>query len=496
MSLTPKLKRLVVVAVIVGLAITGGVVALANIPDDEPATTSRMRTPAKALDLVATATPAESAVAVSKRLYASAPVVVIADAGDPAAHQLAIDTATTLAVPVLIDDPSTQAEIDRLAATTVLTVGTTRRFAGARPVEKSTAKTEIARVRKAHDTAPAPKRDVIVMTGSSTANAVAVATAANAGATVVELAGGDPRTDPDAAKTLAAMPEAPVIALGASLNPDLAYTVAAVQSGAEQFGGGYLAFPGRTMVALYGHPSSGALGVLGEQGVAASVKRAHLLATKYRKVVKTPVVPTFEIIATVASAGAGKDKNYSAETKVKELLPLIDAAEKEGVYVILDLQPGRTDFLTQAKLYESLLKRPHVGLALDPEWRLRPGQKHLKQIGKVSVNEVNTVGDWLAALTRANNLPQKVFVLHQFNINMIKGRDKVNTSRPELATVIHVDGQGSQPAKQGTWKYLRKDAPKGVFWGWKNFNDEDEPMLSVKQTWAKVKPHPQLISYQ
>ncbi len=62
--------------------------------------------------------------------------------------------------------------------------------------------------------------------------------------------------------------------------------------------------------------------------------------------------------------------------------------------------------------------------------------------------------------------------------------------------MIHVDGQGGQPAKQGTWNYLRQNAPKGVFWGWKNFDDEDEPMLIVKQTWKRVKPHPQLISYQ
>ncbi len=122
-------------------------------------------------------------------------------------------------------------------------------------------------------------------------------------------------------------------------------------------------------------------------------------------------------------------------------------------------------------------------------------QKHLTQIGKVSVNEVNRVGDWLAALTKANNLPQKVFVLHQFNINMIKGRARLDTSHPELATVIHVDGQGAYGAKQGTWKYLRQDAPQGVFWGWKNFVDEDS-RCSAPPDLGKVKPHPELISYQ
>ena len=59
---------------------------------------------------------------------------------------------------------------------------------------------------------------------------------------------------------------------------------------------------------------------------------------------------------------------------------------------MLDLQPGRTDFLTQAKLYAELLKQPHVGLALDPEWRLKPDQVHLVQIGSVSAEEINQMG--------------------------------------------------------------------------------------------------------
>ncbi len=168
--------------------------------------------------------------------------------------------------------------------------------------------------------------------------------------------------------------------------------------------------------------------MLGEQGVKASIKRVERLARKYRRVSKAEFVPTFEIIATVASGGAGKDKNYSNEVSIKTLTPLIDAAEKAGVYVILDLQPGRTDFLTQAKRYRSLLERPHVGLALDPEWRLKKKQKHLRQIGSVEVAEINRVSDWLAELTRRKVLPQKLFVLHQFSLSMIKHRGRLDTA--------------------------------------------------------------------
>jgi hypothetical protein len=164
------------------------------------------------------------------------------------------------------------------------------------------------------------------------------------------------------------------------------------------------------------------------------------------------------------------------------------------MYAILDLQPGHTDFVTQAKLYEEVLRLPWVGLALDPEWRLKPGEKHLVHIGSVGSAEVNAVQDYLSELVRAESLPPKLLVLHQFRNDMIEDRAGVDVDRPEVTVLIHADGQGSQPEKQATWKRLRTDAP-AVAWGWKNFYDEDAPMLSPEQT-MMVEPVPDLITYQ
>jgi hypothetical protein len=143
--------------------------------------------------------------------------------------------------------------------------------------------------------------------------------------------------------------------------------------------------------------------------------------------------------------------------------------------VILDLQPGRTDFLTQAKMYEEYLKEPFVGLALDPEWRLKPDQVHLQQIGTVTAEEVNTVVDWLANLVRENNLPQKVLLLHQFRTSMLQNREDIRAPE-ELAVVIQMDGLGRLQTKYNTWNVLTdgwEDHPWR--WGWKNFYDEDDP---------------------
>ena len=117
------------------------------------------------------------------------------------------------------------------------------------------------------------------------------------------------------------------------------------------------------------------------------------------------MVPAFELIATVASGSAQRDGTYSRRTSVSTLLPWVQAAERAGVYVVLDLQPGRADFLTQAKQYEPLLRRPWVGLALDPEWRLGPKEKPLRQIGHVASTRSTGSAAWLAELVREHDLP-------------------------------------------------------------------------------------------
>src|SRR5699024_10280915 len=121
----------------------------------------------------------------------------------------------------------------------------------------------------------------------------------------------------------------------------------------------------------------------------------------------------FEIITTLASSEAGADGDYSTELDPEALREWVDAAGEAGVYVVLDLQPGTSDFLSQAKRYEDLLTQSHVGLALDAEWRLQPGQKHLEQIGSVSAEEINETAQWLADLTAEHDLPQKALILHQ-----------------------------------------------------------------------------------
>lgn len=499
MSLASPRKPGLFIPVVLTLAFV--VVAAFAGRTSEPRQRSAFLSPDRPLTALTGTSPAVIALGSSQTFYRRAPVVVLAHAGDMAALKLAADAATKLGAPILLTGAAIEPELKRLHAEQVLAIGDIGKVRTDRVDATATHASVRAAVAKIRDgsllaAAAPPRSEVVVVTRSAKLDAIALANARTAGATIVELAGGDPRRDPKAATIFKDNVDSPVVTLGNSFGRDFTYELAAVRTAPQQPGGGYFVFPGRTMVAFYGYPGSKGLGVLGEQGIKATIAHVKRKAVAYQKVSKKPVVPTFEIIATVAAADAGKDKDYSREAPLSLLRPWVERATKAGVYVVLDLQPGRSDFLRQAKRYESLLALPHVGLALDPEWRLTKHQKPLRQIGSVKIGEINRTAEWLAALTRRRSLPQKLLILHQFQARMIHGRKKLDTSHPELSILIHVDGQGSQPAKQGTWKLMHKGAPDGVFWGWKNFYDEDDPTLSVKKTWTNVKPRPEFISYQ
>jgi hypothetical protein len=330
------------------------------------------------------------------------------------------------------------------------------------------------------------------------ADVAALATARGAGVPVTVVDGDDLLASGLAVTAIAEADASCTLLLGPVLaaQPEPEWAVRAAASGWQLPRGGQRMFGGHLFVAIYGTPGAPVLGVLGEQGLEPTIARAEAVAEPYRALTDKQVVPSLEIITTVAAGDPGKDGDYSNELDAADIRPYIDAAQAAGMYVVLDLQSGLTDFLTQAKQYADLLSLPNVGLALDPEWRLLPGQKPLQQIGRVSAAEVDSVSEWLADLVQSEGLPPKMFVLHQFRLSMLQDRDSIRRDRPELEFLIHVDGQGSQPDKQATWDALHEGAPEGIGWGWKNFYDEDAPMLTPAETMAEVRPLPDLVTYQ
>ncbi|MCJ1710855.1 hypothetical protein MT344_06615 [Clavibacter michiganensis subsp. phaseoli] len=539
-SLRASASLLAAVALVAGL---GACTAEDRTPDALRPVTAAPEAP---LTVVGQADDSDASIAMSGSLFRQAPVAVLAPAGDVEAQELGAEAAVALGAPLIVQGAGAAPEIARLGSSGVLAVGLGDDAASALPASTTVVRADhaadVARVTGA-DVADAPDADpsaavsrvaalaapdgdaspatptagsgddalpatapAAALTGAhalatdaaSSLAAVATARAAGVGVTVVPEGTPDPRASADAIAALHDAGATSAIAVGAAYADDasLEGRIRTASTGDQLPGGGQLVLPGKRYVALYGAAGTGALGVLGEQGPADAVARAKAQAAEYQPYSDEPVIPMFELIATVAAGSAGPDGDYSSEVPVETLQPWIDAARDAGVYVVIDLQPGRTDFLTQAKRYESVLAQPGVGLALDPEWRLGPDQVPLKQIGSVSAAEVDATTDWLAGLVREEGLPQKMLVLHQFRLSMIQDRASLDMDHPELAMLVHADGQGGQPDKQATWRALHADAPAGMAWGWKNFIDEDTPMLSPEQTMRDVSPVPDLVTYQ
>jgi hypothetical protein len=255
--------------------------------------------------------------------------------------------------------------------------------------------------------------------------------------------------------------------------------------------GGRTIFPKYRVVAYYGTAGNAALGVLGESGPEGILPRLRKtsvgFATKGR-----PVQIAFELIVTVAQAGPGPDGDYSRMIDVAKIRSYVDAARRNKVLVVLDVQPGRTDFLTQVRLLRPFLEQPHVGIALDPEWRMGPEQVPGKVIGAVRAAEVNAVAEYVAGIVRAGNLPEKLFILHQFRASMIPDIAAVK-KRPGLAMVQHLDGFGTRAEKDATFNRLRR--PQQFHIGYKLFYDEDVNMYAPRDV-LRMRPTPAYVSYQ
>ena len=254
--------------------------------------------------------------------------------------------------------------------------------------------------------------------------------------------------------------------------------------------GGTAIFPTYRVVAYYGTAGSKTLGVLGESAPEKMLPKLCKAARGFAGGRKVQVA--YELIATVAQAKPGKDGDYSRMIDERKIQQYVDHARKNKVLVILDLQPGRGNFLPQAKRLEKFLVQPHVGLALDPEWRMPQGKVPGKTIGTVSASEVNGVSAYVSGLVARHGLPEKLFVLHQFRTSMLPDVQRV-AKRPGLALVQHVDGFGTPGQKLDTFHAVAR--PGQFLMGFKLFYDEDVHRMSAADV-RRIDPRVRFVSFQ
>src|SRR5699024_109443 len=221
---------------------------------------------------------AELAAATSGALFDTAPVVVLGPHDDDAGMQRAGRVAAGLGVPVLPasggPDGPVADELAELSPRAVLTAGgvTTGEVetlvADQQVITADGAASDGLPAEVPDTQRPRPLKATVLVSDDGSAGA-AVATARSAGARVLSVDGADPRADGDVVETLRERAPDTVVALGAEFAPVQRFRdrLAVAQTGEQLPGGGQRMFPGRRLVALYGHPGTSDLGALGAQGI-------------------------------------------------------------------------------------------------------------------------------------------------------------------------------------------------------------------------------------
>jgi hypothetical protein len=247
-------------------------------------------------------------------------------------------------------------------------------------------------------------------------------------------------------------------------------------------------FPGHRIVAYYGEAGTSSLGVLGSASADGIWPRlAHQAEAYERHGIR--VLPAYELITYVATGGGPKATLRESDAVIDRYAR---AAKRHHGLLILDIQPGHTDFLQDAKSLRRWLRLPYVGLALDPEWKLYPGEEPLEGIGHTNAAVVNRVSDWLNKLTVREHLPRKLLLLHEFTVDMVRHKQDVER-RKHVAIVFNVDGFGSRAGKLA--KYQRFTRHHRFPMGLKLFYDDDVDLMPPQRV-LRLHPKPVVIDYQ
>lgn len=286
----------------------------------------------------------------------------------------------------------------------------------------------------------------------------------------------------------AALENAPVEpAQAASLSTDPAANVAVAPASGPLL-------PQYRIVTFYGHPHDPNMGIVGEYAMEEIALAVREVAANYAAADPSrPVIPAFELIATVAQRTPGDDGTYILDTDLETLTAYVDYAESQGMLVFLDLQVGRGTVADEIEKVRSLLERPNVHLAIDPEFAVAEGQIPGEYIGSVPAESITYAQQVLAQISAEQGIPPKVLIVHQFREDMIQGKEQLKPY-PGVQLVIDADGYGAPELKTAVYNFLVRDEPV-EFAGVKLFYKQDTPLLTPQEILALV-PSPDVIIYQ
>lgn len=275
--------------------------------------------------------------------------------------------------------------------------------------------------------------------------------------------------------------------------PVAAPAVAEAEEVQELGRGGTRVLPNYEVVAYYGAPQAPELGVLGLTPPEEAVNVLNVRAREYADLIDRPVYPAFEFISTLAQNAPGPSGKYRFRQPDGLIDDYLKVASDNDFLLILDIQPGHSDFIGEVKRLEPYLRNPNVSIALDPEWNVPRDTVPGEVIGSVDAKVVNDVAKLMSEQIRELGLPQKLLIIHQFTDEMIRNPDKLRNF-PGVALVLNSDGFGTPELKAGTYGRLAPNDPP-PYPGFKLFFTEDTGLMTAQEV-LDLRPRPKVVIYE
>jgi hypothetical protein len=247
------------------------------------------------------------------------------------------------------------------------------------------------------------------------------------------------------------------------------------------------------VIAYTGHPRAPGLGALGVGSPSQAVLRLRAQARAYARPSR-PAMPALELIATMATRRPGPGGLYRKHLPQALIGRYLMAARANRALLLLQIQPGRSTFPAEVRRLGRWLRQPDVGVALDPEWRLAPGQVPGRGTGSVGAAEVNAVSREMAAIVDRYALPEKLLVLYDFTGRMVRDRPQI-VQRPQVATVVNVDAIGDRHAKAARYRAIAALFSPFSSFGIKLFYQEDRGLMAPASVLA-LQPRPDVVTYE
>jgi hypothetical protein len=259
--------------------------------------------------------------------------------------------------------------------------------------------------------------------------------------------------------------------------------------------GGRQVFPRYRLVGYAGLTGAETLGRLGTGDLDERVREIERRAKPYAA--GRDILPIIEVITTIVQASPGRDGKYRARLSDEKIGRYLKAARKHDAILLLNIQPGRARFIDEVKAYERWLEEPDVGVALDPEWAMGPGQVPARVFGQTTGAELDRVARYLARIVAREDLPEKVMVYHQLAPRIVRRESRLQPHEG-IAMVKSIDGIGRPAAKINTYRLVNKTTPSFVHPGFKLFYTEDRKSgrLMRPEEVLGLDPRPEYVLYE